>query len=238
VSVTWNTILRQCAISVNAITGATPALLETSYSTVPLTSANFQSSILSFTSLKDKAINGESKLISAVASQGDHPYRAVLTSQTSALTYGTLIPSTDSGGTNKIIGVYGAVRDSSGGNVMVKGNLSQIRARVTNPNTMFLVSTGLYATDDRRIYHTTTSVVIDVCTYTRPSADSLVLTSNITLPDDAAPCYVQAALEECIRDDEFMAQASRFGEQFNRWLSGVTGMNSVDSVSRVMEKAA
>ncbi len=235
---TYNSVLRMIAVSVNAITGATPALLEASYSTVPLTSANFQSSILPFTRLQDAMLNAQGKIITAVAYQGDHPYRAFLTSQTSALTYGALIPSTDSGGTNQIIGVYGAVRDNSGSNILTKGNLSQIRARVLNPGTMFLVDTALYAIDDRRIYHTTTSVVIDVVTYTRPSADSLVLTSSILLPDDAVPEIVYLALEECVRDDEFMAQAQKFGGMGKDWMSVMLSASSTDSTSAVVEKAA
>ncbi len=235
---TYNTCLRQIAVAINAITGATAATLEASYATVPLTSANFQSSILPFTALKDKMLNAQGKIITAVAYQGDHPYRAFLTSQTSALTYGALIPSTDSGGTNQIIGVYGAVRDNSGSNILTKGNLSQIRARVANPGTMFLVDVPLYAIDDRRIYHTTTSVVIDVVTYTRPSADSLTLTSNILLPDDAVPAIVNGALQECIRDDEFMAQAQQFGNTFQQWMATALNTGSVDSTSQVVEKAA
>lgn len=225
-------------MAVNAITGATPALLETSYSTVPLTSSNFESSILPFTNLKDKMLNAEARLVTAIAYQANHPYRAPLTSQTSALTYGLVIPSTDSGGTNKIIGVYGAVRDSSSGDVLLKGNLSQIRARVTNPGTMFLVDTGLFAIVDRRIYHTTTSVVLDVVTYTRPVADSLTLTNNVMLPDDAAPAYVQGMLEECIRDDEFMAQGQRFGSMFDKWVGRVLSSDSALTIAGVEEKVA
>jgi len=238
VATTYNSCIRQVGLAINAITGATPTLLEASYSTVPLTAANFQSSIIPFTKVKEAVLNAQGKIVTAVAYQGDHPYRAFLTSQTSALTYGALIPSTDSGGTNQIIGVYGAVRDNSGSNILTKGNLSQIRARVLNPGTMFLVDTALYAIDDRRIYHTTTSVIIDVVTYTRPSADSLVLTTSILLPDDAVPAIVDGALEECIRDDEFMAQAQKFGGMFDQWMGTVLKTGSVDSTSAVVEKAA
>ncbi len=235
---TYSNVLRMIGLAVNALTGATAATLQTTYATSPVTSSLFQSSIFPFTSLIDHMLNAQGKIVTAVAYQGDHPYRAFLTSQTSALTYGALIPSTDSGGTNQIIGVYGAVRDNSGSNILTKGNLSQIRARVLNPGTMFLVDTALYAIDDRRIYHTTTSVIIDVVTYTRPSADSLVLTTNILLPDDAVPAIVDGALEECIRDDEFMAQAQKFGGMFSQWLGTALNTGSVESTSAVVEKAA
>lgn len=232
----YNTILRQVAVSVNSITGATAALLESSYSTVPLTSANFQSSILPFTNLKDHMLNGVSKIISVAANDGNHPYRAALISQTDPLAYGDEVV-TDSGGT-ATIGVWGAVRDSDTGQVLTKANLSQIRARVTNPNSLFLVDVFWWARDDVRVYHTVDNAVIDVVAYDRPDSDSLVLTADMPLPDDAVPACVQAALEECIRDDEFMAQGARFGDMFTKWVEMVRSQSSTDSTTKPAEKAA
>ncbi len=231
---TWNTLLRQLAVSVNAITGATPTLLEASYSTVPLTSANFQSSILPFTNLKDHMVNGVFKIISIAANNGNHPYRAALISQTAALSYGDAV--TANAASVPIIGVWGTVRDQDG-NVMTKGNLSQIRAWVLNPGGMFLVDTSLWARDDVRIYHTATTVTIDVVAQARPDVDALVLTATMPLPDDAVPVCIQAAQEECIRDDEFMAQGARFGDMFTKWVAMVKE-NSVDSTTQPIEKAA
>ncbi len=231
---TWNTLLRQLSVSVNAVTGATPALLEASYSTVPLTSANFQSSILPFTNLKDHMVNGVFKIISLAANQGNHPYRAALISQTSALSDGDAV--TVNSASVPIIGVWGTVRDQDN-NVMTKGNLSQIRARNLNPGTMFLVDTSLWARDDTRIYHTATTVTIDVVAQARPNVDALVLTATMPLPDDAVPVCIQAAQEECIRDDEFMAQGARFGEMFTKWVQMVQA-NSIDSTTQPVEKAA
>ncbi len=231
---TYNEILRQLAVSVNAITGATAATLETSYATIPLTSANFQSSILPFTNLKDHMLNGIAKIISLAANQGNHPYRAALISQTAALSSGDEV--TVNAASTPIIGVWGTVRDQDSG-LMTKGNLSQIRARVLNPGTMFLVDTALWARDDVRIYHTATTVTIDVVAYDRPIATTLDLTTDMPLPDDAVPACVQAAQEECIRDDEFMAQGARFGEMFNQWVAMVQA-NSINSTTQPIEKAA
>lgn len=232
---TWNLLLRQLAVSVNSITGATAALLETSYSTVPLTSANFQSSILPFTNLKDHMINGVSKIVSLAANDGNHPYRAALISQTDPLGYGDEV-ATDSSAV-PIIGVWGAVRDDDTDEVLTKGNLAQIRARVTNPEDMFLIDVFWWARDDVRIYHTVDNVVIDVVAYDRPDADLLVLTAEMPLPDDAVPACVQAAQEECIRDDEFMAQGARFGDMFTKWVEMVQS-HSTDSTTKPIEKAA
>lgn len=231
---TYNTLLRQLAVSVNAITGAIGGTLETSYSTVPLTSANFQSSILPFTNLKDHMVNGVFKVISIAANNGNHPYRPALISQTAALTSGDSVIT--NAASVPIIGVWGAIRDQDG-NVMTKGNLSQIRARNLNPGTMFLVDTALWARDDVRVYHTVTSVTIDVVAQARPNVDALDLTAEMPLPDDAVPACIQAAQEECIRDDEFMAQGARFGEMFTKWVAMVK-QGSTDSTTQPVEKAA
>jgi hypothetical protein len=234
---TFNTVLRQIALSVNAITGATPALLQTSYATVPLTSSNFQSSIFPFLGLIDKMLDAEAELVTTVASTGNHPYRSALISQTASLAYGDLV-STNSSGT-PIIGDIGDVRDVDTGQPLTKNELRQIQDRVINPGNMWLISVWWYALSDRRIYHTVDNVVIDVIAYTRPNADALSLTTNIALPDDAVPAYVSCALMACIRDDEFMAQGARFGDQFTQWVSSVkSGYESINSTSNVIEKAA
>lgn len=236
-AVTYNDILRELAISVNAITGATPSLLETSYSTSPLTSANFQSSIIPFTGLKDKMLGGQEDVISIVASTGDHPWRAFIETQTTSLPYGSLV-STNSAGV-PVIGSWGDVRDAVSGQPCTKNELRQIQDRVINPGNMWLISVYWYARSDQRIYHTVANVIIDVVAYVRPDADTLDLTAAILLPDDAAAAIINAALMRCIRDDEFMAQSARFGELFNAWVSQVkAGYVSVNSTSDVVEKAA
>src|SRR5215475_5638418 len=178
-SVSYNTCLREIAIAVNAITGATPALLETSYSTVPLTSANFQSSIFSFTALKDKMLDAQGEIITAAANTSGHPYRSALISQTSTLAYGAQVTSNSSG--IPVIGVLGDVRDASSGQPMTKNELRQIQDRVINPGNMWLIQVYWYCLSDRKIYHTVTNVIADVVAYTRPVADSLTLTANILL---------------------------------------------------------
>jgi hypothetical protein len=149
-------------------------------------------------------LNGISKIVTNAANDGNHPYRPALISQTASLAYGGAVITNSS--SVPIIGVWGAVRDAATGQVLTKANLSQIRARVTNPSSMFKLPVYWWARDDVRVYHTVAGVIIDVVAYARPDTDALVLTGNMPLPDDSTPACVQAALEECIRDDEFMSQ--------------------------------
>ncbi len=236
-AVTYGNVLREIALAVNAVTGATPALLQTSYSTVPLTSANFQSSIFPFLGLIDKMLDGEAELITTVASTSNHPYRSALMSQTDNLAYGDLVATNAAG--DLVIGVMGDVRDAATSEPLTKNELRQIQDRVVNPGGMWLVAVYWYCLSDRRIYHTVANAVADVVAYVRPDADTLDLTTNILLPDDALPAYVHAALMACIRDDEFMAQGARFGELFMGWVAQVkAGYSPVDSTAKIIERAA
>ena len=236
-AVTYNDILRELALSVNAITGATATLLETSYSTSPLTSANFQSSIFPFTGLKDKMLGGQEDVIDVVASTGDHPWRAFIETQTSNKTYGALVATNSSG--VPVIGSWGDVRDAVTGQPCTKNELRQIQDRVINPGNMWLISVYWYARSDQRVYHTVDNVIIDVVAYQRPDSDTLDLTTAILLPDDAASAIINASLMRCIRDDEFMSQGAQFGARFDQWVSQVkSGYVSVNSTSEVVEKAA
>ena len=228
---TWNSVIRQAAITINALVGTQPAALQTTYATVPLTSANFTSSILPFTFIKDKAINAESALVSAVAATANHPWRAYLSDVTAALAYGAEMPTAGSGG-DEIIGVYGAVRDSSDNQICTLSEIQDIRVRVQNPGNMFLLPVYQYAFYDRRIYHTRENVVVDVCVYSRPDADALDLETEILLPDAALPAYVAGTVMECFRDDEWMPQAQAFAEYFAVWIGTIQkGGTSVMSAS-------
>lgn len=230
---TYNDCVRQVALTINALEGTSAAALQTTYETVPLTDGEFQSTIIPFLGVIDKVLNAEAKIITAAANNSGHPYRASLLTQTSALASGSEIPSVV--GSDRIIGVRGAVRDEDG-NVLTRGNLTQIRARVLNPGTMFIVDVPLYEIEDNRIYHTATTATIDVVVYTRPDADTLDLTDDILLPDDAAPACISGALMECVRDDEFMAQGARFGGQFDQWVANVVRMGTANAMT--MEQAA
>lgn len=227
----WNDVIRGVALTINALVGARPAPLETTYATVPLTSANFQSSILPFTAIKDRCLDAEASLIGAVTATANQPWRAFLHDVTDPLASGALMPTTGSGG-KEIIGVYGAVRDADDEQICTLSEVQDIRVRNQNPGDMFLLPIYQYAFYDRRIYHTRTGVTVDVCVYERPDADSLDLETGILLPDVALPAYIAGGVMECCRDDEFMAQAQRFADYFGTWISTIhKGGTSVMSAS-------
>jgi len=226
VSVSYSTILRQIAVTVNALTGALPASLQTSYATVPLTSANFQSSILPFGYLKDKMLNAQESLFLALASTATNPLRRFIESQTDPLSYGDQVTTNADG--LPVVGAYGAVRDAETGRVLTLEEVENIQLRVINPNSMFKVKVYQYAIVGDRVYPTVDEVIVDVCAYERPDSDALDLESDILLPDILGPAMVQGAISECYRDDEYLEQSGQARGFFNQWIQALqSGMAQI-----------
>lgn len=226
----YNTILRELAITVNALKGAQPVALQTTYETVPLTETNFQSSAFPFLFLIDKMLNAQEALFMAIASIAEQPLRGFIESQTAALAYGDEI-LTDSAST-PVVGAYGAVYDAVNNEPCTLNELEDIRSRHENPNGMFKLSVYEYAILDKRIYHTRANVIVDVCAYERPDADTLNLTTNILLPDILGPAMVQGAITECYRDDEYLEQAARAGQIFTAWVTALqSGLTNIQPQS-------
>lgn len=238
---TYNNLLRQLAITVNALGGTTtPAQLNAVYDTVPLTEANFTvptaSSIFSFNFLKDKMLNAQESLFLALASTATNPLRKFIESQTATLAYGDQIAVNAAG--LPVVGAYGAARDAETGRVLTLNEIEDIQLRVENPNSMFKLQVYQYALVGDRIFPTVTGTIVDVCAYERPDADALDLTSDILLPDVLGEAIVQGAIGSCFRDDEYMDQAAAARSIHNQWLIALhKGMAQIQSQSNATPDA-
>lgn len=224
-SISYNTVLRQIALATNSFGGATtPATLNTTYDTVPLTAANFNvatgSSIFAFHFLIDKLLNAQEGLFMALASTASNPLRGSIETQTGNLANGAVI-STNSSNV-PVVGAYGAVRDASNSRLLTLNKVEDIQLRVINPNSMFKLAVYQYAIVDKRIFHTRTNVIVDVCAYERPDTDTLDLTASILLPDILGPAIVQGAIAECYRDDEYIGQAQQARGYYNQWVAALS----------------
>lgn len=229
----FQTIIRQAAIRINGIAGATSALLETAYTTSPLTTTQVDSADFTLSVLKDALLAVESKLATAIANTGNHPWRRILQSQTADIAHEAQIPSTDAS-SNQIIGIYGAVYDSSDGTPLSEMPMDDIRIAVRNANSWLLVPVYGYKIDGGRIFHTRTNVKIDVCTYNRTTQATSIgtLTNNILLPDALEEAYVSGIVSMLVRDDAFMPQAQIYRSYFREALDSIAaGLTSVSSKS-------
>lgn len=228
-SVTWQRVLAETALRVNALTGATATNLETAYTTSPLTTSQFQSTIFNYASVVDACLNAEEQLAWAIADTGDHPWRQYLAAVTADQADKATLPSISSG-SKPIVGIWGAVVDSSNSIVCSQMPLDMIRRRVANAGSVYVCPVYWYNITGGRIEHTRTNVKVECCIYSRSdSATTLASNGNITLPDALMHAYVCGALSLLIRDDEFVDQAKQYNAYFNRAIDSIRkGLTTVE----------
>lgn len=219
---TYNSIIRQAALKVNAIVGATVATIASNYGTTPLTSGQFQSVDFPINFFLDTCILVEEKLANRIAFNREHPWRASLYSFTAIIPNFGLIPTTDSF-LKPIIGVMGAVHDSTSGVICQEKPIDVIRRRVRNANDYFKTDVYYYAYDGIRVTHTRANVQIDCCVYDRAARRTAIdtLTNPILLPDTLEEAYVNGMVSMLIRDDEFIQQAAIHRGYFEQTLQDI-----------------
>lgn len=224
---TYNMALRQLGLKTNSIVGTQSTDMESTYATSPLTSANFNSTIYTFLFLKEQILNAQEGLLLAIALTEKHPWREFVgPSSVNNLSSGDRVTTTAANGAQRV-GAWGAVRDTSDSKPCTRKSLRQVQDRIDNPNTLWIMPVYWFAQDGDRIRHTRTTVNLDVCTYTRPDAAALSLTSNILLPDILGPAIVDGAVMMCFRDDENLVQAGRSGELYAAWLNAIKAGQTV-----------
>jgi hypothetical protein len=232
-AVAYGKILLEAGLRVNALVGATSSTLETTL-TNAVSAASFDSADFPLTALKDTCLLVEEKLVIAAASfrvkevsptgvvfYRHHPWRSSISSATSNLAHKAPLPSVDSS-SNKIVGVWGDVYDSSDGTALDEWTLSDIQAAVRNANSWVITPQYGYRIIGNRIHHTRTNVIIDVCTYNRTTRQTAIdtLTNPTLLPDAAEEAMVCGIVSMLIRDDAFTAQSQIYRNYFNEALAG------------------
>lgn len=163
-AVSYQQLLHDTALRMNALVGTQFAALETTYATATLTASNFRSADWPFSSFRDAILMAVGDFIAAIAHTAEHPERPAFESNTATVLNNAVIPSTNAGSL-PIIGAYGAVVDSSDGNILDPYPLAEVRRIVAE--TWRLYPLYLYAFNGGRIAHTRPSVVIRVCTFDR-----------------------------------------------------------------------
>jgi hypothetical protein len=178
-SVAYNKVFQEVANLLGAVAGVTAATADTNY-VATLADATLIGPDFQKTAITDAVVAAIGEIVEAIASTPLHPERSGFTTQTAALASGAIIPRTDSGGSNVVIGVMGTVRDSSDSRVLLPVDVDKVRSFVQFASTVYNGFTPYwFAVDGQRIYHTRTNVVIDVCTYARPTS----FAGNINLDD-------------------------------------------------------
>jgi hypothetical protein len=216
-SIVYNTVIRQAALRVNAFTtGTTPTLLQNAYITSPLTATQLASPDFPFQLFLDTCLLVEERLSTRIANNKTHPYRAFFTTQTADIANKAEIPKTDSS-SNPIVGVYGAVFDSSDSLECEEMSAQDITIKTRNANSWQRCAIYGYRIVGRRMYHTRTNVKIDVCTYNRTTQGTSIatLTNASFLPDALEWAFICGMVELLVRDGAFESQAKMYADYFN-----------------------
>ena len=222
--VPYTILIRNVAVRINALTGATqPADLETAYTITPLTAADVQeSSIFPFSAIQDAVLLAEQKLAQTIAETKDHAWRARLISQTDELATNATLPAFDENGLS-IIGLYGDVFDSTDETVLSEQPLETIRRRLATP-ALWKIPVYHYAVTGDSIVHTRTNVRIEVCVWDYLNQEAAIQANDdMLLPDVLEEAIICGAITMLVRDDEWLAQGSQYASYFTDALAAIRG---------------
>lgn len=220
-ALTYHDLAAMVGLRINALSGTDAPDLQVTYTTRPLTDADFISSIFPFAAIRDAILNAEQKLANAIGFSADRTLRAYLRSETDALASGADLPSLDADD-NPIIGNFGAVLD---GTVQTQILTRKPVATVLNylrATGIFLVPVYNYAMASGQILHTRTTAILECCVYNGSTqAAAFDNDDTILLPDSLAEAYICGALAMLVRDDEFLSQSTQYAGFFATELAAI-----------------
>jgi|SRR5262245_14801633 len=200
-AITYSKVIQEVLNVLGAVAGATAATADSNYTAAPSTSTVIGPDFLA-SQVQDAVVACQGEIVEAIASTPLHPGRARFGDVTTSLATGAAIPRTGSGTSKLIIGVPGAVRDSSDSRTLERAPLESIRNFNRFSSTIYSGSTKyLYAINAGRIEHTRTNVLIDVCVFERPT----ILGGNIDLDDEFEGGLVQGAVAKLALKESLFA---------------------------------
>lgn len=178
-SITYQQIERQVSAALGAIEGGQIATAEGNYTITGNTSTrNSPDFVPSY--VVDAILGAMSDIVYTICSTPHHPERTAFGAVTAALANRATLPRVTSTSA-PIIGTFGRCYDSTNGYELLPAPVDDIRDFARNPNSMY---TGYnlywYAFDGNAIVHTRSGVILDCCTWTRPT---FTAASNIPLED-------------------------------------------------------
>jgi hypothetical protein len=241
VSVSYNTIIAEVALKINAIAGAIPSTLQANYIVSPLTTTEVVSSIFPLASIRDAILDCEGRLAWAIADVRNHPFRQYFSEQTDTLLSPVTLPAVSNVPT-PIVGVWGEVTADANGTICSEKSLDEVRraARMISAG-QSVVPIYWFNITGGKIEHTVTAGVrVTCCVYDRNAQlTELNANGNILLPDSLAQAYVCGAVATLVRDDEFTTQSQIYAEYFKNALDNIAkGLTSVDSAPQLEGVAA
>lgn len=228
--VTYQDLLHDTAIRLNALVGTQKAIITATYNTAALTDANFKSADWPFGAFRDAILMAVADYAWAIADTGSHPWRAALSSLTPVLSGGDALPGTvtitdpDTLAEieRQVIGVWGAVTDVGNSQPLTEQPLDLIRRVVLSDWRTYDVY--WFKFDGGHIFHTRPSVLIECCAYSQ--AEQLAAfeaNETIPLPDVLRPAIAARAVSLLTKDGAFADQAGIYKTYSDEALTRIRG---------------
>lgn len=205
-AITYQNLLHDVGLRINALQGSRAPELQTTYHETILGSTNFMSADFPYDSVVDSILLAEGDFAWTIANTDNHPFRSYLTALTNALSNESTLPSTTNTG-RPIIGVWGSVYDSVDGQPCTEQTLDVVRRLTDEPWRLYQLY--FYTVDGAKLYHTRPNVTVEVCTYDLTvQTTAFNVNGNSVLPDVLRSAVAARAIGYLTRDNAYTEQAA------------------------------
>jgi hypothetical protein len=221
IDLTYQQILHDVALRLNALTGTSVGLVSATYDNANLNASHFKSADWPFNSFRDTIVMAVGDFAWTIADTGSHPWRASLAAVTAPLATGVTLPSV-AANNREIIGVLGSVRDSVSNIPLTEQPLDVIRR--ANQSTWRTYPLYYFKIDGSSIEHTRPFVEVECCTYSH--AEQLTLWNAnglMPLPSALRAAIGARAISLLTKDSAWESQARIYRDYSNDALTAIRG---------------
>lgn len=233
---TWDRVFRQVILRGNLLQADDASTLATNYTTALIGQTEMSDRAIMFpkVAVDDAILNAGDRMVGLIGLDKNSPYRSFFAGVTSNVASGAAIPLISSTSKTRV-GVIGDVLDASTSKKCVAKEYQE----VIGVGSMTLKqSPHFYYTDNVRIWHTRTNVVIDIVVWDK--ADQLTLMAQTAggvrgacpFPQELHEGLVCGALSYLFRGEFNVEQAKQWRATFNEVLAQLGTHLSSDEVEK------
>lgn len=222
-TVSYQQILHDTALRMNALVGSQVATLATTYDTASLTVANFKSADFPFNSFRDAILMAVGDYVLVIAATPNHPWQSRISSITvSPIANGTALSAE--------LGVL-SIRDTVDNTQLTEQPLEVVQRIVretwrTYPLYYYKVSGGI-------LYHTRAAVAVQSMLYNRTTELAQFAAGNMVLPDVLETAVMARAISLMVKNTQLEDKAGIYRKYSEEVIAdiraGYTSINPLPS---------
>lgn len=225
---TWDKIQRQVILRANSLQANSSAALATAYSNANIGQTEMDDRAIEFpkVAIDDAILNACDRIVRLIGLNRTSEYRTYFNEVTAGIASGGLIPNTAN--SKPRIGIIGEVRDSTTGQKVVERSYQEIRDLPNLATSVIRPTIHWYFSDNIRIWHSRTTVVIDVVTWDK-GAQLTAMASNprgtCPFPEDLHEAIVCGALTNLFKENLNNSQQQAWNALYQQTLATLAPSN-------------